>query len=899
MKPLPWPPSSIAAKLRLAIALCFVLIAFILVSWLWSLRQVNQARTTIADCTAIERTVLDMDRLLEKARRLHGDFCVQYTRIGLAEAHVQFAQPSIRLVAEAVTASTDLKKMLDQSPVGKGLPQHRVDLNLYLASAKRFGDTSLQSIDLITRLAAPERGLEATLNRLLTQLNSALSPIPAMVDLNGDLQLTLQRYLSLRQRPLMQTAFNTLVHIEEQLDRRPYPAHTGAPPLHDLLAALKATGEEMVQVDTELKNKLNDFNLQNNISQPIARILVDHAAQEVQAAQEVVAQTIRNTVIALVGCLAFALGGGLVVSRLIARTITRRIEALNDCAAHFQQGQLDVKAPEHPPDELGQLGQTFNLMSHRMAATLAHLERTIAERTQQLSASEQRFRSIADQLPHVAIIGINSAREVFFWNHACHQLYGLRDEEAQGQLLEELIVAGEQRPSLQQQLTRWIEQDCPLTGEMVFRHKEGGEVPVFVASLSLLDPAGCKELYSIQVDLSELKASEQQRFTIEAQLQRSRKMEAIGLLAGGVAHDLNNILSGIVSYPDLLLMQLAPDSTLRKPVLAIQESGQRAAAVVADLLTVARGVSSEKTTGSLNQLINQYLLSPEHEALLARHPGVRCQTALAPSLPPFICSPIHIKKSLMNLITNAAEAIDHSGQILIRTRTEQLKESAAQSLGIEPGHYVVVEVADSGSGISQADLEHIFEPFYTKKVMGRSGTGLGLAVVWNTIEDHHGGVQVASSEAGTVFTLYFPAAPQAVFPVHDDAETGLIQGSGQRVLIVDDELLQREIAAQLLDTLGYRAQAVSSGEAAVALLKQQQVDLVLLDMLMGSGINGRETYERILHDHPGQKALIVSGYAENDEVRKALALGVAAYLQKPYTLEHLSRTVAAILAVSP
>jgi len=896
MNPLTWHPSSIAGKLRLAIGLCFVLIAFILASWLWSLRQVNQARETIATCTAIERTILNMDRLLEKARRLHGDFCVQYSRIGLAEAHVQFAQPSIRLVAEAVVASTELKKMLDHSKVDADLFQHRVNLNLYLASAKRFGETSLQSIDLITRLAAPERGLEATLGRLLAQLSSALSQIPSMVDLNRDLQLTFQRYLSLRQRPIMQTAFNILAPLEEQLARRHSSGLPGAPHLHDLLAELKATGEEMVQVDTEIKNKLNDFNLQNNISQPIARLLVDHAAQEVQAAKEVITQTIRNTAISLVGCLVFALGGGLLVSRLIAQTITRRIETLNQCAAHFQQGYMDIKAPEHPADELGQLGQTFNLMSNRIAATLEHLERTIAERTSQLSASEQRFRSIADQLPQVAIIGINSAREVFFWNHACHQLYGLRDDEARGQLLEELVADREQRASVRQQLTMWIEQDCPLTGEMIFHHKEGCQVPVFVASLSLLDPTGQREFYSIQVDLTELKGSEQQRIAIEAQLQRSRKMEAIGLLAGGVAHDLNNILSGIVSYPDLLLMQLPFDSKLRKPVLAIQESGQRAAAVVADLLTVARGVSSEKKLCFLNQLIHQYLLSPEHEALLARHPGVRCQIELSATLPPFMCSPIHIKKSLMNLITNAAEAIDSSGQILIHTRAEQIKESAAQSLGIAPGHYVVIDVTDSGSGISQADLDHIFEPFYTRKTMGRNGTGLGLAVVWNTIEDHRGGVHVSSSDAGTVFTLYFPAAVQAALPVHDDPDTGLIQGAGQSVLIVDDELLQRDIAAQLLDTLGYRSLTVSSGEAAVELLQKQKVDLVLLDMLMGNGINGRQTYERILQDHPGQKALIVSGYAANEEVREALALGVSSYLQKPYTLEHLSRTVANILA---
>ncbi|MDD2463375.1 MAG: response regulator [Desulfobulbus sp.] len=1014
-------PPTIAGKLRLGFGLIFLLVSFIMTTWVLSLHKFNQTRHTISDCIAIERTVLNMDRLLEKARRLHGDFCLQYDRIGLGVAHVQFAQPSIRLVAQAVSASSELKKMIAQTGVGKRLHAHQVDINLYLASAKRFADTSIQSIELITRLAAPDHGLEDDFEQQLVLLQQATSPSLSMAQLIPKAQLLYQQYRVNRQRPLMQSIFNILSHVNERLETAQPLAGISKDNLQALTIRLQTTGEEILVVDAEIKNKFNDFNLQTNTSQPIARMLVDEAAKEVAAAKEASNQTISGALLALAFCLLAACATGLFISRFISQTITRRIEALTQCAADFQQGGLNLNASEQPADELGQLGQTFNLMSARIRTTVDQLEQTIAERTGQLRVSEHRFRSIADQLPHVGIIGIDQHGKIFFWNRACHQLYGASDTQACGQRLEELIIDKGGRTLFAEQLAAWMHLSQTIEGERTFCHQNGTPVPVYVASFDLDTPDGSKEFYSIHLDLSELKQAEeqralqtsiyrslfehissgvglleaieegrdfiikdanpaveriegykldeikgqsliacfpgvepsgllalaqevwrsgqpailhpfyyarqnrhrwreghlykipsgevvivydditelkqgeQQREVIEAQLQRSRKMEAIGLLAGGVAHDLNNILSGIVSYPDLLLMQLAPDSKLRKPILAIQESGQRAAAVVADLLTVARGVSSEKKLCSLNQLVNQYLNSPEHEALLKRHPGVECQSECSKQIWPLPCSPIHIKKSLMNLMTNAAEAIDHSGLISIRTRKQELPETEAQALGVKPGVYVLLEVADSGSGIAKEDLDHIFEPFYTRKVMGRSGTGLGLAVVWNTIQDHQGGIAVSSSKQGTVFTLYFPATAQEALLMEDDLDNDIRQGNGETVLVVDDEPLQREIATQILDTLGYSSLAIASGEAAVDYLQDHEVDLVLLDMLMGTGINGRETYSRIAHRHPGQKALIVSGFSENEEVREALRLGVSAYLQKPYAISSLSRAVATAL----
>lgn len=378
---------------------------------------------------------------------------------------------------------------------------------------------------------------------------------------------------------------------------------------------------------------------------------------------------------------------------------------------------------------------------------------------------------------------------------------------------------------------------------------------------------------------------------LREQQSRSSKMEALGLMAGGVAHDLNNILSGVVGYPQLLLLQLTADSPLRKPVEAIHAAGVRAAAVVADLLTIARGVASKKEITSLNTLISEYLDSAEGHALKDRHPDLQFDLHLDSAPINISCSPVHIKKCIMNLITNAAESIQGTGMVRITTDVQQKKAAPDQPLPMPAGRYAMVEISDTGSGIAAEDLRHIFEPFYTKKMMGRSGTGLGLSVVWNTMQDHNGGIAVQSSSTGTTFTLFFPATTAPLRTQLVTANIDDFRGRNELVLVVDDEELQRDIATRMLKELGYRAEAACSGEEALSFLSRQSVDLLLLDMLMGAGINGRITYERALQLNPNQKALIASGFSKNDDVEEASRMGAGAFIKKPYTIEELGQAV--------
>jgi two-component system cell cycle sensor histidine kinase/response regulator CckA len=222
-----------------------------------------------------------------------------------------------------------------------------------------------------------------------------------------------------------------------------------------------------------------------------------------------------------------------------------------------------------------------------------------------------------------------------------------------------------------------------------------------------------------------------------------------------VAHDLNNILSGVVSYPDLLISDMDPDNPLRKPLETIRDSGTKAAAVVQDLLTLARrGVMNIKVL-NLNDIITDYLQAPEHHQVLVYHPSVNVETRLAPDLLNIKGSSHHLKKVIMNLVSNAAEAQPRGGIIRISTTNRYVDQLYGGFENIPEGTYVVLKIEDQGIGIDRQDLNKIFEPFYTKKKIGRSGTGLGMAVVWGSVHDHHGFIDILSSpENGTTLEIY-------------------------------------------------------------------------------------------------------------------------------------------------
>lgn len=394
-------------------------------------------------------------------------------------------------------------------------------------------------------------------------------------------------------------------------------------------------------------------------------------------------------------------------------------------------------------------------------------------------------------------------------------------------------------------------------------------------------------------EIHERSLAEIKRQELQQNLVRSKKMESLGILAGGVAHDLNNVLSGIVSYPDLLLHDMGEDHPLRSTIVTIRDSGLRAAQIVQDLLTLARrGVVSRQIL-NLNELIGEYCNSPEYSKLMDGSVPITVELMLEPNLQSISASAMGIKKVLMNLVANGVEAQPHGGRIVIATTTVSLTEPYQGFQTLPAGDYVVLAVSDQGEGISEEDRQRIFEPFYTKKVMGRSGTGLGLTVVWGTVEDHNGAIDLDSQPGkGTTISVYLPICSDAGESKGDAGERPReLLGRGETVLVVDDLPAQREIACAMLQRMNYRPLAAESGEDALALLKEQAIDLLILDMIMDGGIDGLDTYREIIKMYPGQKAIVASGFSESDRVGEVQRLGAGHCLKKPYTLEELAEAV--------
>jgi PAS domain S-box-containing protein len=519
----------------------------------------------------------------------------------------------------------------------------------------------------------------------------------------------------------------------------------------------------------------------------------------------------------------------------------------------------------------------------------SQIEKIVESRTaelkqavEQLRKGEEKYRELVENINEV-LFTLDQTGKILYISPVVESILGYHPADMQGGPICNYVDAGDRvrfNTNFEQSLThygkvheyRFIDQTgqskwCRTSFRLV---QEGGKVTWVQGILS---------------DISQSKR-------LEKQLQRAQKMEALGFLAGGVAHDLNNILCGIVSYPDLLLRDLPENSPLRAPLVTIKTSGEKASSIVQDLLTLARrGVASTELL-NVNHLVEEYLLSPECKTLHALHPEVLISKKLQPDLLNLIGSRTHIAKSLMNLTSNAAEAMPSGGTITITTENRYLDKSISGFETVREGEYAVLSVEDTGTGIDEEDLARIFEPFYTKKVMGRSGSGLGMTVVWGTVKDHGGHINVHSVPGiGTRFELFFPATRQTLLETVSTIPYEAYQGEGEFILVVDDVQQQREIAGGMLSRLGYLTETVACGEAAIAYLENNSPDLIVLDMIMDPGIDGFETYKRIVAKKPGQKAIIVSGYSESEQVRKTQELGAGQYLKKPYTLETLGLAV--------
>ncbi len=556
----------------------------------------------------------------------------------------------------------------------------------------------------------------------------------------------------------------------------------------------------------------------------------------------------------------------LLFSRLLAGRITDPINRLAQ-SMHVVSKTKDysVRAEKESEDELGVLIDGFN----DMLAQIQKRDETL------------HFTQFSIEHAGVAAFWMESSGKLFYVNKAAFLSLGYTRDELLSLSIKDFTPDFSETKWKQ----RWLEirQKGSITFETIHQHKNGKKMPIEMTA-NYLAFDGKEYNCAFARDISDKKR-------LESQLQQAEKMKAIGSLTAGVAHDLNNILSGLVGYPELLLLDLPQDDPKRKALQGIKASGEKAAAVVQDLLTLARRGVATPEVMDLNECIAEYLSSPVHGNLQATNPNIKFICQFDPNLLNIFASNTHLSKAIMNLAFNATEAMPTGGEVTFKTENIYLENDLKVFETIKRGEYVLLSISDTGTGISPDDILKIFEPFYTKKKLGKSGTGLGMTVVWSTVKGANGFINVASTEGvGTCFEMYFPVCRDKVIEKTKPKQIEDYLGN-EKIVVVDDVPDQRDIAAKMLEKLGYSVTTLTCGEDAVAFMRNHSADLLILDMIMEPGIDGLETYKRILQINPGQKAIIVSGYSESERALEARRLGAGAYIKKPYNLEQIGVAV--------
>ncbi|MEA1927994.1 MAG: ATP-binding protein, partial [Candidatus Auribacterota bacterium] len=447
------------------------------------------------------------------------------------------------------------------------------------------------------------------------------------------------------------------------------------------------------------------------------------------------------------------------------------------------------------------------------------------------------------------------------------------------------LVGPDQRENFSIYISRHRDDKFTSVREVEFSGKQGGRRILFgERHLTVVRDYVPVGILISGIDVTSLRQVETQEDELKKKLSLSIRMETLGIMAGGIAHDLKNLFNPVLSYPDFILKELPPDSPLAEPVMRIKTAASRAAELILNFLSLARRGRLELEPININDVITAYQNSTGFKTLGSRFPRVTIKVELSQDVTPVLGIAPQLMSIIMNLVRNGCEAMEEGGELRVSTYYRKLDAPHKGWQQIPRGEYIVIKVSDEGKGIKPDDLPTIFSPFSSGKKMGQSGSGLGLVVVSSVIEDFNGYIDVQSEPGrGTDFDIYFPVLPDA--DDHSDRDLSGVE----KLLIVDDNEEDRKETIRILSSLGYEPISFS-GEDAVEYLKDNQVDLVVIDLML-EYTGGLDLYSRILEMKPGQKCVIVSGFLNSGDCRRASNMGVTRCVEKPVDRERLGRAV--------
>ena len=539
------------------------------------------------------------------------------------------------------------------------------------------------------------------------------------------------------------------------------------------------------------------------------------------------------------------------------------------------------------------------MLEQRVLARTAKLEQEVHERKK----AEEKLRLQAQHLSmHVqhtplAVIEWNLDFQIVEWNKAAEVIFGFSRDETMGKTPFELLVPEEEKEQLsilwkkisnQKGSIRQINTN--LTKDKKIKTCEWFNTPLLNSQGDFVGVA------SLALDITDRIKAEQTNKMLREQLLQSQKMEAIGNLAGGISHDFNNLLQGISGYTQLMLTTCDPTSKNYSHLQGILQACERAADLIRQLLTLSRKVESALGPLNLNEQVTQVRTILDHTIPKM----IDIKIDLAPNLHTINADPIQIEQIILNMAINAHQAMPDGGTLSISTANTCLDAAfCAKHLQATQGPNVMLKIADNGPGMDQAILERIFEPFFTTKEVGQ-GTGLGLSTVYGIIQSHGAYIQCVSSPGkGTEFTIYFPAIVRQHERPKKPQKEDVDLGGNETVLIVDDEAIIREIAAEILTTHGYATLLAESGEEAIRIYaaNKNTIDIVIMDLNM-PGMGGFNSIRKLKALDPNVCILVASGYIPTESVKRATELGADGFISKPFQMINLLKKIRKTLAIA-
>jgi len=502
-----------------------------------------------------------------------------------------------------------------------------------------------------------------------------------------------------------------------------------------------------------------------------------------------------------------------------------------------------------------------------------------------LRESEASLKALVDNAPFGIQQSLLEENRIKTLNPALRKMLGdYRVEEARQLNVSEQVYAD---PKDRDRLIEVLRRSGRIQGwETTFRRRDGSLVPVRITGSLSGEGNGAPEVFSAYVE------DMTQHSALEQQVRQVQKLEAVGRLAGGMAHDFNNVLVVIKLSTELMLDQITPESPFSKLLLQISNAADRAAALTRQMLAFGRQQMMQPRVINLNTVVS------ETTQMLRRVIGedIQLVTNLSDTTENSRLDPDQVAQVILNLAVNARDAMPQGGTLHIETTNVDLDEAYTRDHPpVQPGHYVMLAVSDTGTGIDKSILPRIFDPFFTTKELDK-GTGLGLSIVYGIVKQSGGYIWVYSEPGhGTTFKLYFPTTTAS--PRRPTLRDVFVRPSGQTLLVVEDDANIRSNVCQCLQQLGYQASQADSAAAALRVCEELEgkIDLVVTDLVM-AGQSGKELANDLAERYPGIRVLFMSGYSEDSAARRDILMRNSPFLQKPFSVADLAKAVQDALA---